>query len=1070
MKSEGKMMHTTTTLQRSKHAAMGHYAGALALAMLLLPCHSAFAGGLGNTPPSVDSVTVSPTPVNAGLLASITCTASDSNGQVKALEVSVSAGTLVGGGTQASLTIAAGANVSGSIGWNAPAAGTYDITCTAFDDGGLFGGSAQTSKTVQVTVTQPVGSPPSIDSFTADKTSVLPGAQVALHAVVTDADGDSISLGWSSSGGQLVPAGADAVWTAPAGYGNYTVTLSADDGVGNTTTANLVISVSWAVVAPPIGSGIATPFYPERISRGPGGLLYVTDSRANNVAVFGVNGVRQRTIAVDGRVAGVAAASDGRLFVGDLLRRQVLILNGVDQVVGTLGAGPGEFTAPLDIDVAQATGYIYVADGEAGEVKVYAPTGAKVQTLAITGGMVSGVAVSATGDAVYATDSRNGKVHIFDAQGVQTGTLGSFGGTADQISRGAGLAVDAQGHVAVVDAYQSRVVIFKNGQPLDQLGRYGTAAGEMVVPLDVTFDQGGRIIVTNTQNGRLEVLTPAGSAAPVCANDADCDSMNDAWETANGLNPNDPSDAAGDADTDGLTNAQEFGYQTNPNKADTDDDGVADLVEIEQGKDPTDPSDQGLLAKAGADIDTAPAMVELDGTASRVDGATPQHWMWQQVDGPTQVSLAGADTARPSFAARAAGTYTFELKVGDGAEWSAGDSVQVQVQQVAPIADAGRNFTLKKGKWGLLDGLFSSDANGDQLSYAWQQVAGDDIEVQAPNSAQPIFKTQQTGVFAFDLTVTDASGLQSDPARVWVTVNSDVDHVPVAAGPAWSEGKLDALVELDGSASVDSDGEGLTYSWTQVAGPTVDLQAATSDKPVFLAFEAGLYAFELRVGDQKHVSPPHRMEVAVRAQPCGDACAKLDAGAEQRVVLGAEVELTCSAAAGVNCEWTQVEGVHVLLAGQGHKRTFVPLESGTYAFRLRTSDAFGAGGTDLAWVVVDDPKGNLVPVAVAELETKVSKIRQGRMVTLRGKDSIDGDPGAKLGHTWVQVSGPAVALLSTYGKNTRMKVPLAGDYTFELRVDDGIDRSPPVTVSFTAVQGKDGLADEEESDEGEQDD
>lgn len=81
------------------------------------------------------------------------------------------------------------------------------------------------------------------------------------------------------------------------------------------------------------------------------------------------------------------------------------------------------------------------------------------------------------------------------------------------------------------------------------------------------------------------------------AKDTDGDGLPDEWEIENGLNPNDPSDASLDSDNDGLTNIEEYNMQgtygksTNPNKADTDEDGFTDKEEIDKGTNPVDPAD-----------------------------------------------------------------------------------------------------------------------------------------------------------------------------------------------------------------------------------------------------------------------------------------------------------------------------------------------------------------------------------------------------------------------------------------------------------------------------------------------
>jgi hypothetical protein len=67
------------------------------------------------------------------------------------------------------------------------------------------------------------------------------------------------------------------------------------------------------------------------------------------------------------------------------------------------------------------------------------------------------------------------------------------------------------------------------------------------------------------------------------SNDLDGDGLPNFYEEANGLNPNDPADAALDPDNDGLTNLQEFEKRTDITKADTDGDGLNDKVETGTG-------------------------------------------------------------------------------------------------------------------------------------------------------------------------------------------------------------------------------------------------------------------------------------------------------------------------------------------------------------------------------------------------------------------------------------------------------------------------------------------------------
>ena len=83
-----------------------------------------------------------------------------------------------------------------------------------------------------------------------------------------------------------------------------------------------------------------------------------------------------------------------------------------------------------------------------------------------------------------------------------------------------------------------------------------------------------------------QIDTDLNGEGNACDSDDDGDDLPDQYEIANGLNPLDAGDAAADNDLDGLTNLQEFQFGTSVSRNDTDNDGVNDRIEIEQGRNP----------------------------------------------------------------------------------------------------------------------------------------------------------------------------------------------------------------------------------------------------------------------------------------------------------------------------------------------------------------------------------------------------------------------------------------------------------------------------------------------------
>jgi hypothetical protein len=112
---------------------------------------------------------------------------------------------------------------------------------------------------------------------------------------------------------------------------------------------------------------------------------------------------------------------------------------------------------------------------------------------------------------------------------------------------------------------------------------------------------------------------------------------------------------------------------------------------------------------------------------------------------------------------------------------------------------------------------------------------------------------------------------------------------PVAnAGPSLS-GVAAGIVQLDGSASYDPDGDPITFLWTQTAGPQVTITNPTTSRPTFTAAAGQTYNFLLVVkddhGGQGQAGVRISTSAANRAQILSFTASPMQISAGQAVTL-----------------------------------------------------------------------------------------------------------------------------------------------------------------------------------------
>ncbi len=266
------------------------------------------------------------------------------------------------------------------------------------------------------------------------------------------------------------------------------------------------------------------------------------------------------------------------------------------------------------------------------------------------------------------------------------------------------------------------------------------------------------------------------------------------------------------------------------------------------------------VAMPGDDIVVAPGeAVTFSGASSQPSDAPITRYLWNFGDGNI------ASGMEVSAAYTTPGIYRAVLRVEDDSAHPCdfGLATREVTVNAAPVAEAGTDQTSVVGATVSFDGSSSYDVDGDVASYRWDMGDG---TVLSGAAIDHVFNG--SGTFTVTLTTMDDSGVANNTATdtLVVVVNAPPEPAiaslprPVAVGEVTS---------LTAAASVDPDGEIITYMWdfgdgAMAEGPDVQYAWTTP----------GVKTVALTVTDNSgtpSATQSTQMDVIVSAAPTADA-------------------------------------------------------------------------------------------------------------------------------------------------------------------------------------------------------
>ena len=433
-------------------------------------------------------------------------------------------------------------------------------------------------------------------------------------------------------------------------------------------------------------------------------------------------------------------------------------------------------------------------------------------------------------------------------------------------------------------------------------------------------------------------------------------------------------------------------------------------------------------ADAGSDqtITLPTNSTTLTGSGSVTNG-TIVSYAWTEVSGPSTPTFGSAGQSTTTVGGLVQGVYKFQLKVTDNVGVTATDVVTVTVNPAVsvpgtPSANAGTDQTITLPVNSVTLTGSGSETGGTIASYAWTEVSGPSTPTfGSADQSQTTAGGLIAGVYRFELTVTDANGVTAS-ATVLVTVDPASTPVilpPVAiAGPNQTTSDTSG-VQLNGSASYDSGGTIVSYSWVQISGAGgVTIVNSNTATPTLDGLTPGVYVFQLTVTNNDGATASATVTITVVAgststDSTSSPVAKVGQDTTVSYPIGNNAILNGSASYDLGgtitgYSWTEISGPisSPIIDSSSAVANVSGLAAGNYVYQLTVTDNRGLTSSATMTVSVVDDERTKDSVYFAMYPNPVPA---GQSVTIQGSSSYTGPVTFNI----MDISGRAISKVVT---------------------------------------------------------